>query len=427
MAWSNSTGTRYERPEWTNPTIGRGKGIRAGGRDDSALGAKCLSVAINAFSDATQQPRFPDGKANESVGMKYQMINEIEAVTGGEIEILFFPGLNACILVKDAVSKSLGERSTFENSATTKLQRVENHVSGEVRLELINPTAPAPQYSLDNLKVTFTQPEERMVAKWRAVSYGLLLSLVNNSEENDGWWEACRISPPADAREFAMSLIYPNLTVAQINTSPREFTQFPHITQPFNIFPVMPQISSSQMLNTPSYSTGKLRNIHNVIFQLNPDFGTHEFIDMNRSTTINGTSFFDQDVAAEGHPFDVDTAALGNPQQPRDNGAPLTALAAHKGITFGRAVPQIEDTPLDTFFDHTFDAIFIRIHGVDGKGGRSPSRLTMHSVMNQEIIYDEKAHNARFHQPSVYHRGHDKLKSSVSAAQVNKVSNLMGE
>lgn len=45
-------------------------------------------VATNTFSDETMQQRFHDGKATESVGLEYQLINEIEYTPAGTISFV---------------------------------------------------------------------------------------------------------------------------------------------------------------------------------------------------------------------------------------------------------------------------------------------------------------------------------------------------
>lgn len=374
--WSNSVGTRYETSRWVNPTMGEGKTLWNNRTANTAEANACLSVALNAFSDATMQPRFPDGKASESVGMKYQMINEIEFTDKGTMEIIFFAGLNCCAAVRNCTSKSLGQTGSAANIAKTKIQRITNHVTG-------------PVLKSGAQQVTMTQENERHVAKWRGVSYGMLLSLVNNSEENDGWWEACRITPSSDVNEYGCVLSPTGALGGTITTG---------ITQPFDVYPVVPELTSSEMLNQASYCTGKLRNIHNVIFQLNPEYDERDFCDLAKVTTLQTEPL----AIAETNPLDAEN--------------PPTGGGAFEAAKFAPNA-RIQDDSVDQFRDGSFDNIFIRIHGVDGSNGRSPSRLTMHSVMNQEIVYDEKALNAKFHQGSVLHTKHESIRGAMAAGQ----------
>ena len=367
-------------PYWVNPTVGRGKSLR-GHRSNTHEANACMKVALDAFSDATTQPRFPDGKASESVGMKYQMINEVEATVGGIMELVFFPGLNTCVTITNATSKSLGPETSAQNAFPTKIQRISNHVTGDV--------------TVNGNVFTFEQQDERHIAKWRVVSYGLLLSLVNNSEENDGWWEACRITPSNDITDYGMSA-----GIGTLGTP---------VNQPFNFFHNIPSLTSSEMLNSASYSTGKLRNIHNVVFQLNPEYDDHEFVDLAKVSEIDPGP----------------AATLGNIGQPFDGLVPPTGATAFQGVTLTKgnnASTRVNDEIVEQFIDGTFDAIFIRIHGVDNSLGGRQSRLTLHTVMNQEIVYDEKALNAKFHQGQVWHSSHGKIKGGLAAGQANSTT-----
>ena len=405
-AWSNSVGTRFRQQYWVNPTVGRGKSIR-GNPVSSNEATSCMAVALNAFSDKTMQPRFPDGKASESVGMKYQMINEIEYTRSGTMELIFFPGLNCCVHIKNATSKSLELETNQANTAPTKIQRVTNHITGAVTFQAGTPG------SVPNI-VEMTQVTERAVAKWRVVSYGLLLSLVNNSEENDGWWEACRITPSNEMSDYFVSLA----TQDAAGDTPVGTT----VVQPFNVFPHVPNLSSSEMLNQASYATGKLRNIHNVVFQLNPEYDDREFVDLAKRTLVNVDDVPAGDALAgrTGWPLDADFGSLLN-NYGSAQGHGGRRLTNNLSLQSNRVGDEI----VSQFIDPAFDAIFIRIHGVGSSEGRSPSRLTMHSVMNQEIVYDEKALNAKFHQASVFHKSHEMIKGSPSAAQPNLLNTNM--
>lgn len=387
-AWSNSVGTRYENQYWINPTVGRGKSIR-NKAVSSAEATACMAVALNAFSDRTMQPRFPDGKASESVGMKYQMINEIEQARGEEIEIIFFPGLNTCVHIRGATSKSLGQVTSAPNQAQTKVQRITTHITG-----IVAPNSSDGSGTPDG--VVMKQQNERAVAKWRIVSYGLLLSLVNNSEENDGWWEACRITVSNDAREYMVMADTANTTASQ----------------PFTFVPDVPRLTSSEMLNQASYTTGKLRNIHNVLFQLNPEFEDREFVDLADEVFIKTENQL------------TDRAAYPLDDEDGPSNAGTATYGASKLLRQGVLSTRIQDEAVAQFIDTAFDAIYIKIHGVDDSTGRSPSRLTCHSVMNQEIVYDESALNAKFHQGSVYHHAHARIKGTPAAGQPNKVNNF---
>lgn len=385
--WSNSVGTRVRPKAWVNPTVGTGASIRSGMERNTPYAKACMEVALNAFSRATKQPRFPDGKVTESIGLHYQMMNEIEAAPGssGNIDIIFFPGINACMTIRGATTPDLGPPTSPQNAALSKLQRVSNHVTGNV--EIVGD------------QLVFEQVPQLYVAKWRLVSAGCMFSLINNSEENDGWWEACRITPSSDIRDYGFSY------------SPMANPDDCY-GQPINVFHTIPQLTSSEMLNQSSYSTGKLRHINNVLFSLNPEYGDRDFIDLARRTEIELSPGAGANLTPVGMPLH----GLIKPDGGLDYvGATFAATASTS--------PRVNDEVISSLIDTTFDAIYIRIHGVDNSNGRNPSKLTMYTAMNHEIVYDEKAHNAKFHAGhAVYHDKHDQIKGEPYAAQSNLIT-----
>lgn len=369
--WSNSVGTRYAQRALYNPTVGGGKRIRSRHSADTAEARACRSVVLNAFSDATQQPRFPDGKATESIGFRGQMITEVSQNTPGTIDLLFFAGINTCVVMSGADGTSLNDT---QNAAPVKHMTLNRHCRADITSTAASGVT----------EVNVDQAASTMIAKWRVVSYGLLLSLVNNADENDGWWEAIRITPSNDKGDYV-------LAQRQVGTDSVE-------DQPVALLHRMPALSSSQMLANQSYSTGKLRNIHNVTFQLNPEMNTHEFSDLSKIAKINGIAGGDLSC-----PLDANANEIDNP----------ITLAED---AFNRA----SSSHVDGWVDLQYDAIFIRIHGQNGTNGKAPSRLTCHTVMNQELVYDERSENQKFHQQPI---GDpmltDKIKQETAAANGN--------
>jgi len=101
-----------------------------------------------------------------------------------------------------------------------------------------------------------------------------------------------------------------------------------------------------QLVENPTYVTGKLRDIHRHVFQLAPQGSDHDFRELP-------SAFLS-----------------GNP--------------------VGNTNPLLDDN---------FDAIYIRIHG--RTGSESPTRIMTHIVSNQEVIYDEAATLCRYHSETV--------------------------
>lgn len=169
----------------------------------------------------------------------------------------------------------------------------------------------------------FTQNAETAIDKWRLVSQALKITLINNSDENDGWWEASRVQ-----LSNSTPLVIDSVATGNIIGTTTSATTLPGVDV------------ERQMVENPTYVTGKLRDIHRHIFQLMPQGADHDFNELGEQ----------QD---------------GSQASARD------------------------------LWDKNFDAIYIRIHGRTGT--ESPTRIMTHVVSNQEVVYDEAATLCRYH------------------------------
>jgi hypothetical protein len=124
------------------------------------------------------------------------------------------------------------------------------------------------------------QNSETCISKWRLVSQGLRLSLINNSDNNEGWWQACRVqidpkelsvrgSPMtgANANEKTVVCATPTGTDTWATTA--------------NKFPGTSVVKD--MLENTTYQSGKLRDIHKHMFTLNPEAEKNLFIKLPES------------------------------------------------------------------------------------------------------------------------------------------------
>lgn len=273
------------RPAYKKPYLGRSKV------------SDHLAVYHNAFSTATTNPKIPDGKSYHSCGIRLQAVKEFSNDATGTMEFLFFPGLNNGCHAQSVVATSFGEISMpYSNHAV-----IQNRI----------------------------QEGSSQIMKWRVVSQASRITLVNNSDENDGWWEAIRVQSSANDvnnNGFEFNDIGGNDIVGGAQTS------FPGI---------VPQATT--LVEHPTYVTGKLRDIHRHIFDLMPQGSDHDFREL---------------------PFDT--------------------------MTPGQC--------LDT---SNYDCIYVRIHG--RAGSTTPTRVMIHTVCNQEVLYDESSTLSRFHSESDNH------------------------
>jgi hypothetical protein len=177
------------------------------------------------------------------------------------------------------------------------------------------------------------------VAKWRVVSQAMKFTLTNNSDENDGWWEAIRVMVNTQTDQIT-------------NREGFEFIGGGPADQ-FNVYigststtdlPAM-NLGITNMVEHPTYVSGKVRDLHRHTFDLMPCGNDHEFNRVPYQLTNGGSKQWNSMIDNDG-----------------------------------------------------YDAILVRVHG---RGGTtSPTRLMAHVVCNQEVVYQESASAARYHSES---------------------------
>lgn len=273
----------------------RRQGFLSTGRTGKSHFSSCLAVYNNPFSTATTNPKIPDGKVYASTGIRLQAVEEVQNDASENMDILLFPGLSNGLIVS----------STNKGTPAGDPYSIPYRDHGR--------TQAGPSYAQVSAPIH----------KWRLVSQALKITLVNNSDENDGWFEAIRIQGSSDSG-FA-STIRSGETTAIIGAGGA---------------PVLPAITSTNLVEHPTYVTGKLRDIHRYMFHLMPQGNDHEFQIIPREPA-NATEFVHSQLDNE-----------------------------------------------------SFDMVFIRIHG---RTGAAPTRLMVHVVSNQEVVYDESSFMTRYH------------------------------
>jgi len=259
-----------------------------------SAGSLQLAVYRNAFSTATTNPKIPDGKAYHSSGVRLQAVKEFVNDTTTTMDFLLFPGINNGLIMAKA-NQTDGRYMPYPSHAVFTADGADQ----------------------------WNQNPETAIDKWRVVSQALKITLINNSDENDGWWEACRVQL---SNSSAIKL--DSVSTGEIIGTIESPTELPGVDV------------ERQMVENPTYVTGKLRDIHRHIFQLSPQGSDHDFNEL---------------------------------------GAIMTGTTEQQRL----------------LWDSNFDAIYIRVHGRTGT--ESPTRVMCHVVSNQEIVYDEAATLCRYH------------------------------
>lgn len=292
-----------------------------------------LNVYNNPFSDATQIPKIPDGKCVSSTGLSNSASYE-HTVNATTTTIVLFPGLesNAYVHWND------GTNDNYKVMTLTHKQALS-------------------MVGTDNIEVT--QQDSTQIHRWRRVSNGIRISLTNNAENNDGWFEACRIGTTSDANDWL---------VARAGTIE---------TTAYAMFPSTPKdITSEEMQRLPSYVMGDLRDIKHVIFPLRPEGNEHDLVNLRDYYSSPGMV-----TEANAQAFNA-----GLSQAAQSNYTELQRFNSD-GLNNHDLVKSTSDFGWDT--------VVIRIYG-RAEADNNPSKLVLTVAQNDELVYHERSIMSQF-------------------------------
>lgn len=219
-------GGRARKPMYRGRTMGNRYSLRGrqglGGRMNSNLTRRSLNVFRNPFSVSTVSAKIPDGNVTLSSAQRFQLMSQVtipgDAPPSGNVAyVVLTAGFSTAAFVsKDSFSGNVVEGTT---DVLAQIKYSEQPLA---------PDMPA------------------QIAKWRVISTGVKFSQVNNSETNEGFWEAIRISSTA--------------TDIGVVTAAEEIID-----------------GTVNMVNHASYCNGKMRDIQKYFFQVKPDGISHNF------------------------------------------------------------------------------------------------------------------------------------------------------
>lgn len=319
-----------------------------------SLASRQLDVLANPFSQATNNPKIPDGKISASMGIRLTGVGEftMKSPTG---YIAVFPGLNNTVCYWEA--PKAGNPTAVPPVPPTnavlqfikpandhvKLQGKTDHLLAAASTGILNID---PKYTKDIIGLAYSpenipivqQNPELTVSQWRVVSSGLKLTLVNSTENDDGWFEAIRIKPTVDFENFRFADFTSPFVLPETNTNanieanlgPFHFAENPAAGVPPTNKP------DKQLANRNNYMTGKMSDIDRYIWYLQPADDAHEFCKLQ-----------------------------------------------------SRYTPDTYQNQIEDFVDPNVDCILIKLHGTPDSSGNCASRLMAHVQHNIEIVYDD--------------------------------------
>lgn len=307
---------------------------------------------VNPFSSLTSQPKIPDGKASESVGLTFRNISEVNAGSStAPTTFLLVPALGYGVAIAND-SESLANFSSASNAINL---RKFNAAPGTFAFSsALTGIVPAK---------TLIQMDKQAIAHWRLVSMGMRISLLNNVESDDGWFEASQ-------------LVYDDTTDDWKITPFRALAGFDstHMLAPTG---QMQQVVNEDLSNERTFKTGLLRDLHKYVWRCAPCKEDHDFIDLHGSY------------------YTATDEALVN--------------TTDKVMSFesGAITPK---SIIKEVIDSSFQMVVVRCHGRGPTN--NPSRYHVDSQGNYEFIYANDSSMSKFHTTGAHDSSFDNVSTN---------------
>jgi len=310
---------------------------------DMSEARKQLEVFHDPFSNATSQPKIPDGKTTESLGLSLQSVGEIVNEEDGNpiqgdastMHLLFFPGQNGCLFASNVDDTGgVGAFNTYGFDDAGGPDWLNMGISGG------------------------TVSQYTPYAQWRTVSAGLRLSLLNSVEEDDGWFEAVRLNEPLSPDDFYLS------------TKGRQTLSGTDVGICHPAYPITQVGFATRVLsNEPSYVTGLLRDLENFQFELHGKMDHHDFVQGKENIYIG-----------------ADSIGASNP-----------VLSPYQAEFNSDGHDDVYDM-VNQYIDPGYDMIYIRLHCRENVSGSvlNGSRIHYNFVSNQEVTYRGDQRDSRY-------------------------------
>jgi hypothetical protein len=248
----------------------------------TGMASKMMNVFKYPFSTTTLSCKIPDGSCTLSSGQRFHTSAVLTAGNTGVGWIALLPSFNNGFLYSTGLTNAttaatnaaagIVTAAAVAANATVGIDPVPGNVGGDAPLvgwsavqypgqfpDITYGAAPADHFGGGPASPATMAAR---LAKWRIVSTALKINLINSSEFNDGYFEAIRISMGVENDAHDEDALRTELNAAVTN-------------------------NNTQMIDQPSYVTGKLKDIHKFVFQSRPDGLNHDF-NSNTDTLDNG-------------------------------------------------------------------------------------------------------------------------------------------
>jgi len=356
---------------------------------DTTFESRVFSTLYNPFSHKNYDPKWPDGLATVSQGVKMQACTE---VVGSELLVALVPGIvNWCIAFQwdEGINRPIVRLNHCDTKFTHSLlqskqiTQLTNTESGEV----------TNMYGFDGVDPVNLNAND--FAAWRGVSYGLRMQNINSDHENDGWFECIRTSRSATKNRLGVLVdahtvdagyddfwmktwtVRGKYEKENIELRPGSLMPLNHLAQEW--------FSARNWALMPSYASGKLRELKDFVFQLNPEkrnnnFNETKFQPFNYTFSVpDGTSSIELMTGMGENPNDITDI-----EKRTETGIRVMSGVTEYQDAVSTAYSEQFVEVVNQLVSDNFDIILIKIHGLTN------TRTIIESCANLEVIVNER-------------------------------------
>lgn len=197
-----------------------------------------METLINPFSVTLKNPKILDGEIKSTAAIKLRATGEILCSDTLATNIILFPGLTNVLCYCSVPDGTDNDVTPTWNVISTEGTIFKRHLS--------------------------TAADRANVRLARLTGAGARFFLTNSAEEDEGYWEACRLTNHSDIHFVTDGSGNTAAVIAKALA-----TDF-------------------DLANTPTYQFGQLRDMHKFVFKLNSEDNDHKFSSVTGlNTTID--------------------------------------------------------------------------------------------------------------------------------------------
>lgn len=233
--------------------------------------SKHLACLYNPFSVDSNQPKFPDGRTQYSIGRKHQATNEVQS---GNFIVVLFPGFSNWCFAQSTTMTAAAANNPITGSASLKQASLRTMMNHNSTLSTVY------SYTTNATNWSVYPPLANAFEAWRPVSYGMQIRCINNDENNEGWYEAVRIG--VNKLNLWETGLCTRIGTDTVDYNIGDIQIDPEI--------LVDWLVQGKLAQNPTYTCGKFKDIGKYIFQLNHGNKDNDFISITDTSATKVSS-----------------------------------------------------------------------------------------------------------------------------------------